>query len=254
MQKQFDSFYFLHVPKTAGRFFTHNIVVPLDNIFKENNIENFYDRDTYVAHRFWGNFIKDTTYVTSLLRDPIKHAVSFYCHYSMLDKGAQRTIPVGAFQYNKNTMFDWMDQYAEFAKNMQSKNFLLSDLGEKKGILNSDKAKNCIVSKEIILNKLKLVPLLIRSEDLVRENVEKIFNKILTDFEIPNKKLSHKIQKASNYWNPDSTRIYNSLTESDKNKILEWNNIDAEIYNTDNLFYSLKERPWTCGTLRIYQN
>jgi hypothetical protein len=243
MNKLFDSFYFLHVPKTAGRFFTHNIVVPLDKILKEHGIENFYDRETYVAHRFWADFITDKTYVTSLFRDPIKHAVSFYSHYAMLDRGAQRTMPVGAMQFNKNTMMDWFENNSHRIGNMQSKNFLLSDLGGKEyGFMNSEKVINCEISKEIMIERLQDVSLLIKSEQLHHQNIQNVFDKILQDLKIPQHQIKHNIQKASNYWNPDSTRIYKSLDNTDRNRILEWNNVDAEVYHTESVFYNINTK------------
>lgn len=241
-----NSFYFLHIPKTAGRFFTHNIVVPLQEPLLKNNIHTFYDRDTYVAHQHWGDFIDKNTYVTSLMRDPIKYAVSSYAHYTMLDVGAQRTEPLGLEQYNKNDMFRWWEYHLDFLSNMQCKNFLINDPGtdengKKYGYGNSPIMKNCIVTKEIILTRLEDVSLLIKSEDLHLSNISKIHNKILNDFNINNVEIKHKIQKASNYWNPDSTRIYNSLNKKDKERILSYSPIDAEIYNTSSLFYDFKK-------------
>lgn len=241
-----NSFYFLHIPKTAGRFFTHNIVVPLREPLLKNNIHTFYDRDTYVAHQHWAAFINKETYVTSLIRDPIKHAVSSYAHYTMLDVGAQRTKPLGSEEHNKNDMFGWWEYHLDHLSNMQSKNFLIEDPGtaedgKKYGYGNSPIMKNCIVTKEIIFKRLEDVSLLIKSEDLHLENISKIYNKILNDFNIYDVNINHKIQKASNYWNPDSTRIYNSLNEKDKERILSYSPVDAEIYNTSSLFYNFKK-------------
>jgi hypothetical protein len=234
-----EGFYFLHIPKTAGRFFTHNVVVPLESILIDNNVHSFYNRDTYIAHQFWSKEITNNTYVTSLIRNPVKHFVSVYSHYAMLNNQAQRAVPVGLEEYNKNTMFDWMDTYYEYVSNIQSKNFLITDPGE--SFIYSDATKDCKVSNEIIFNRLKEVSLLIRSEDLKTNNIPKIHNKILTDLGIEYKKIDHKLQRASNYWNPDSTRIYNSLTNTDITKILDFNSIDSEVYNTKSLFYSLEK-------------
>lgn len=238
--KTFDSFYFLHIPKTAGRFFTHNIVVPINDILIENNIKSFYNRDTYIAHQFWVDGINDNTYVVSLIRDPIKHLVSVYSHYSMLDDGAQRSVPVGVEQYNKNTMFQWMDKYYEYVKNLQSKNFLISNPDGP--FIYSTATKNCEVSNEKIFDRLEKVALILKSEDLSIGNIKKIQSKILSDFGIEHLDINHKIQRASNYWNPDSTRIYNSLTEKDKQYILDFNSVDAEVYSTSSLFYGIGEK------------
>jgi hypothetical protein len=241
-----DSFYFLHIPKTAGRFFTHNIVVPLRETLLENGIHTFYDRETYVAHQHWGKFIDKNTYVTSIIRDPIKHAVSSYCHFTMLDSGAQRRVPLNLDEFNKHDMFKWWEYHLDFISNQQSKNFLIEDPGTREdgskiGYGRSQIMKDCVVTKEIILKRLEDVSLLVKSEELSLKNVNNIHKKILNDFNIHNFEINHKIQKASNYWNPDSTRIYNSLDKKDKEKLLSYSPIDAEIYNTESLFYNLNK-------------
>jgi hypothetical protein len=240
-----NSFYFLHIPKTAGRFFTHNIVVPISDVLSNNNIHTFYDRDTYVAHQHWGNFITKETYVTSLMRDPIKHAVSSYCHFTMLDSGAQRRVDFNLEEFNKMDMFKWWEYHLEYISNQQCKNFLIEDPGTrpdgtKIGYGRSDVMKNCLVTKDIMMTKLEDVALLIKSEDLHFSNVNKIYSKILNDFNIDNVEIKHKIQKASNYWNPDSTRIYNSLNNKDKERLLSYSPIDAEIYYTESLFHKFE--------------
>ena len=234
----FDSFYFLHIPKTAGRFFTHNVVVPINDILVKNGINSFYNRDTYVAHQFWSKDITDQTYICSILRDPVKHMVSIYSHYTMLNDGAQRAIPVGSEDHDKNTMFEWMDKYSEYVSNIQSKNFLISNPDG--GFIYSESTKNCFVNNEIIFNRLNNVKLLIKSEDLKVDNIDIIHKKILKDFDIEYNKIDYKMQRASNYWNPDSTRIYKSLSSAEIDKILEFNNVDSEVYNTKSLFYDLR--------------
>jgi hypothetical protein len=236
--KEFDSFYFLHIPKTAGRYFTHNVVVPVAPVIKEHGIHSHYDRDTYVAHQFWADFINEKTYVVSLLRDPVQHLVSLYSHFSVLGDSAQHKIPIGAEEYNKDAMFEWMIRNNETVKNVQSKNFLISRV--ENGFIYSPETRDCVVTNEIIFDKLKNVSLLIKSEELSLKNTKQAYNKILSDLGVPAKKPEQKLQSRANSWNPDSTRIYSTLTEKEKEKILEFNSIDAEVYNTKSLFYNFK--------------
>jgi hypothetical protein len=237
-----DSFYFLHTPKTAGRFFTHNIVVPLDPILLKNGVHNFYNRDTYVAHQHWANFITDSTYVVNLFRDPISHTVSTYCHFSMLSHDAQRDVPVGDKKYNKNSMFDWLEENKDSFSNMQSKSLLIPELGgNAKTYFDSPNMKQCNPTTITVMDKINKVSLFLNSDDLAFNNIKKIHNKVLDDFLIPRINIEHSFQKHSNYWNPDSTRILNSLNDSDKNKILTWANIDSEIFYSKGLFFDIKE-------------
>jgi hypothetical protein len=237
-----DSFYFLHTPKTAGRFFTHNIVVPLDPILLKNGVHNFYDRNTYVAHQHWAPFITDSTYIVNLFRDPIPHTVSAYCHFTMLSHDAQRKVPVGDERYSKHSMFDWLDKYEHSLSNFQSKSLLLSELGNNvKTYFDSQNMIECVPTTTAVMEKINKVSLFLNSEDLAFSNVKKIHNKILDDFSIPRVDIKHSFQKHSNYWNPDSTRILNSLNDADKERILKWANIDAEIFHSNGLFFNIKE-------------
>jgi hypothetical protein len=233
----FNSLYFLHVPKTAGRYFTHNVIVPIAPVIKKHGIHSHYDRDTYIAHQFWADFIDKNTYVVSLFRDPVQHLVSLYSHFSFLNDGAQHKIPIGAKGYSKETMFDWMIENNDSVKNVQSKNFLISNLVEA-GFIYSPATRDCIVTEEIILDRLKDVSLLIKSEDLSLKNTKNVYNKILSDLNIPIVEINQKLQSRENSWNPDSTRIYSTLTEKEKEQILEFNSIDANIYNSQSLFYN----------------
>jgi hypothetical protein len=237
--KEFDSFYFLHIPKTAGRYFTHNVVVPVAPVIKEHGIHSHYNRDTYIAHQFWADFIDEKTYVVSLLRDPVQHLVSLYSHYSMLGSNAQHVMPIGSTEYDKNSMFDWLVANNDSVKNIQSKNFLISSVDG--GFIYSPETRDCIVTKDIIFDKLKDVSLLIKSEELSLKNTKQAYNKILSDLGVPARKPDQKLQSRANSWNPDSTRIYATLTEKEKEKMLEFNSIDAEVYNTQSLFYNFKE-------------
>ena len=237
--KTFDSLYFLHIPKTAGRYFTHNVIVPLSPGIKEHGINSHYDRDTYIAHQFWADFIGENTYVVSLLRDPVQHLVSLYSHFSVLGDGAQHKIPIGAEEYNKDAMFEWMIRNNDTVKNIQSKNFLIKSV--EGGFIYSPETRDCIVTKDIIFNRLQDVSLLIKSEELSLKNTKQAYTKILTDLNVPVPPINQKLQSRANSWNPDSTRIYASLTEKEKEKILEFNSIDAEVYNTSSLFYKFNQ-------------
>jgi hypothetical protein len=237
--KTFDSLYFLHIPKTAGRYFTHNVIVPLAPVIKEHGVGSHYDRDTYVAHQFWADFIDKNTYVVSLLRDPVEHLVSLYSHFSVLGDGAQHKIPIGAEEYNKDAMFEWMIRNNDTVKNIQSKNFLIKSV--EGGFIYSPETRDCIVTKDIIFNRLQDVSLLIKSEELSLKNTKQAYTKILTDLNVPVPPINQKLQSRANSWNPDSTRIYASLTEKEKQKILEFNSIDAEVYNTSSLFYKFNQ-------------
>jgi len=236
MNNKFNSFYFLHIQKTGGRDFVFNVVESIKPTLLKNNIK-FLDNDiNETSHSQWRKDITNMTYVASIIRDPCKQAISFYVHSHTIDNFGNKNN--NNFTLSVNDFFDWFYQNESVMKNYQSKNFILSTI-ENKESFSQDFAKNNLINKNDVFEKIKKVSLLLKSEVLKQENVDKIKNKIFNDFDI----IDYSIDKI--YWdNPEnkninSTMIYNLLTEQQKEQIRSISNIDTEIYETDDFFYKL---------------
>ena len=66
----FNSFYFLHIPKTGGRLFFYNVLFPLKDIFLESNIKelNILEMNgpiNYYDHSQWKKEINSLTQASS---------------------------------------------------------------------------------------------------------------------------------------------------------------------------------------------
>ena len=234
----FNSFYFLHIPKTGGRLFFYNVLYPLKEIFlKEkinelNNVQmeppiNYYD------HSQWKKEINELTYVCSIFRDPCKHMVSLYTHSQTVNRNQ---IVSRNNNINKNTLFQWLETNEEGAKNYQSKHIILptvkKDENAYKQFLNNE-----IVTKQKVMDKISLMSLLLKPEDLSENNIIKIQKKILLDFGILNSKITNRNYNFDEYKNDQSKEIYDTLTDRDKEKIRSISDIDTEVYEQKGIFY-----------------
>lgn len=237
----FNSFYFLHIPKTGGRLFFYNVLSPLKDIFLESNIKELNilrvnSLRNYSDHSQWKKEIDSLTYVSSIFRDPCKHMVSLYTHSQTVGRDQM------VFRNNdidKNTLFDWLEENEDGAKNYQSKHLILptviKDENGYKQFLNNE-----IITKDNILDRINQLSLLIKPEDLSENNIEKIQKKILLDLKIPNKKITNRPYNFQEYSNSQSKEIYETLTKKEKERIKLINNIDCEVYETPSLFCNIE--------------
>ena len=237
----FNSFYFLHIPKTGGRLFFYNVLSPLKDIFLESNIKELNilrvnSLRNYSDHSQWKKEINSLTYVSSIFRDPCKHMVSLYTHSQTV--GRDQLV----FKNNdidKNTLFDWLEENEDGAKNYQSKHLILptviKDENGYKQFLNNE-----IITKDNVLDRINQLSLVIKPEDLSENNIEKIQRKILLDLKIPDKKITNKPYNFQEYSNGQSKEIYETLTKKEKEKIKLISNIDCEVYETPSLFCNIE--------------
>ena len=237
----FNSFYFLHIPKTGGRLFFYNVLSPLKDIFLESNIKELNilrvnGLRNYSDHSQWKKEIDSLTYVSSIFRDPCKHMVSLYTHSQTVSRDQL------VFKNNdidKNTLFDWLEENEDGAKNYQSKHLILptviKDENGYKQFLNNE-----IITKDNVLDRINQLSLLIKPEDLSENNIEKIQRKILLDLKIPDKKITNKPYNFQEYSNGQSKEIYETLTKKEKEKIKLISNIDCEVYETPSLFCNIE--------------
>ena len=236
----FNSFYFLHIPKTGGRLFFYNVLFPLKNILveakiKELNILEMNGPINYYDHSQWKKEINSSTYISSIFRDPCKHMVSLYTHSQTVDRNQ---LISRNNNIDKNTLFEWLEQNEDGAKNYQSKHLVLptviKDENGYKQFLNNE-----IITKNNVLDKVKQLSLFIKPEDLLENNIEKIQTKILFDLKILDKKITNRPYNFQEYSNSQSKEIYETLTKKEKEKIKTLSSVDSEIYETHSLFHDI---------------
>lgn len=223
----FNRFYFLHIPKTGGRYFFGNVLASINDSLNQYGVPRI---DEPYAHTGWHKEIDDKTYIVCLFRDPVEQLVSLYSHVMVLNNRGERRVPVGDLELTKEDMFSWFNKDVEGVKNFQSKNFLTAS--EVKNRL-SDVS---IHSIDQVLSRVQRVNLFISTETLNQVSYKTIVNKITDDLGIP--RLTNYISfHRDDYRNPDSMNLRASLTDADKEYIRSLSPIDDQIYSTKSFFW-----------------
>jgi hypothetical protein len=243
---KYNKVYFLHIPKTGGRFLTKYILRPIENTLRDNGIELVKSPEDMRQHAGWPSWIDDQTYVITVLREPCEFFVSSVCHAEaskkgLIDEKNWHIIKNGtdSFTVSKDEVYSALNRW-EYIKDFQSQNFALSPDPEQMSILHESMAKhnkNELFDKEEIYKRVKRVNLMIRHKDLNAMDYNLLINKISEDLGI---EINIKIENADkeHFKNNSSEILFNSLSKADKDFIVKHFPLDKEIYENDSLFWN----------------
>jgi hypothetical protein len=241
---KYKKFYFLHIPKTGGRFFTKYIVNPIEKTLKENGIEVIQLPHNVSKHGGWHKDIDENTYIISIFRDPAEFFVSAVAHMvadqnGLIDEDSDfivkdmSSIP----DIEKIFLFDRL-QELKYLKNFQSQNLLLSP--QDTSIINESRRnynKGISFNHNLAYNRAKKINLMIRHKDLRSMDYSNLINKISNDLGI-DIKIDLSLLDREHYKNSASEILFNKLTKEDIDLIYKDFMLDKEIYNDDSLFWT----------------
>lgn len=243
---KYNKVYFLHIPKTGGRFLTKYILRPMDGVLKDNGIELVKSPEDMRQHAGWPSWIDDKTYIISVFRDPCEFFVSAVCHSiaiknGLVDEDNWNIIKKDSdpFTVSRDELYSTAQRWT-YIKDFQSKNFMLSPDTERTSILQESMVKhnnNENFTKEEIYKRLRRVNLMIRHEDLKTMDYSLLIDKISKDLSV-DIKINIKDADKGQFKNKSSEILYNSLTEDEKEFIYTNFPIDKEIYSDSSLFWS----------------
>lgn len=215
MNKEYKSFYFLHIPKTGGRYINKYIFYHL-RIERRNQNTNFKIKSLESdGHGGWRKSITDDTYIVSILRDPVKLACSYFTHF--------------ASYYRKNTkesFIKWIETEKWF-HNFQAKNFLFDTSSfSPKDYAKKFNSENIDIDE---LNKrINRIDFLFTT-DYLKTNINDICKKICTDLDLD---INNKeFPEDTRFNQPESIRLYNSLSEQEIKNISSLFSVDYYLYN-----------------------
>lgn len=248
---QYDSFYFLHMAKCDGRRFIDTFVSPLiksnpdlkcyTEYYTKNqewvSPENLAIKEEEMAHQGWDSRISDSTYIISILRDPIERAASWYA--MVVDNKVK--VKIGSrketnLQLDKNKFIDFVEKNTRF-HNYYSK-MILNDFTNNGSIIFDNSPLEDKENIKLISSRLKKINLIFRMTDLAYINDADISKKIISELGCNNFYADlEKNKNSSPYTLPASKLLYNSLTQQDKEKLSEYLKLDYAIYNDDSLFW-----------------
>lgn len=248
---KYDSFYFLHMAKCDGRRFIDSLVSPLiesnpdlkcytEYYTKQHewvSPDNLAVREEDMAHQGWDSRISDSTYIVSILRDPIERAASWYA--MVVDRKIKSKLnskEETRLYLDKNKFIDFVKNNTRF-HNYYSK-MILNDFTKNGSIIfNNSQLKN-EENISMVVSRFKRINLLFKMEDFANMDKMNISKKIIEDLDCsifyPD---LEKNKKSNPYTLPASKFLYDSLTEEDKNNLSQYLNIDYAIYNDDSLFW-----------------
>jgi hypothetical protein len=241
-ESKFDSFYQLHIPKTAGRFIREEVIYPLVPTMTDAGI-NFIGRtlEPNPQHIGWVDEISQSTYVMSSFRDPVEQAVSYFCERTT-NWGRHVNAPASMAEemFTKEKMLRQIKKVPYFYENHQSKFFIYNDAwmnGVKRDY--SLDPKNYV---DLVYSRVRRLNLFLKitSEPFYSIPLAK---KVCLDLNLslPERKFCFNEGFLPRLTNGASKKIYSELTRGEKDTIMEMSSLDAEIYFNDSLFTPLGE-------------
>jgi hypothetical protein len=218
--KKYDKFYFLHIPKTGGRYFKKIAAYPLSLESKKKG-KNL----TFLippAHNGWIPEIDENTYVVSIVRDPVKLVCSWRLYFGndgknqgldMNDEHFLKIVKDGMFSHLRKE--NWLH-------NFQSKN-LTKHYKYFNGPENYEE-----VDEKLLYENLKRIDFLF-TQDYLESNPVDVCRKIFSDHEesFP----ASELPEYNNFRQINSKILYDSLSEDEIEEIKSYFKLDIEIYN-----------------------
>jgi hypothetical protein len=210
--------------KTGGRYLLNNVIVPIKDQLKENNIEIINSR--HWTHSNWHSEIDDQTYIVTVLRDPASQIISLYTHNKTTESRGS-LIKDTNFNLSKNEMYNEI-QTNKIYQNFQSKNFILDD----KYKFPRKKYENDI-DEALLYKRLNRVNLLLNKNN-IKENAVKIQEKIFLDLGIDG--VAKTLTNTLSFYNPYSKQFYDTFSNAEKDSLRIYNKIDSDLYNSANYY------------------
>lgn len=201
---QYGSIYFLHIPKTGGRYFRDIILRSFETKIKIN--------PSAKGHPGWNEKINQSTYIISIFREPIEYLCSFYNFFKK--------------DNNWTNFFSFINNFSN--QNIQSK-FIVNSSNKHQEVFNQLNKK---IDLYLLNQRLNKINFLIDNKQL-QSDPQNILNKISQDLNFEKIQI---INKKSQYdkRSSDTINLYNSLTKKQINEILKLNYLDYQIYSQIN--------------------
>ena len=219
-----NKFYFLHIPKTGGRFINMNIINPLRPLLEHKGIEVYpMGDDVYQPnHHNWNtNFIDDNTYIMTIFRDPAKRTVSQFVE-------TEGGSPDFKDKYNVDYFINWVKN-TKYSKDFQSKCMFVNIPLEKTEEYDYDFK----IDKNKLLEKINRINLFLKHKTMTLSFCHNIQSKIINDLNIVTEKKLYPVNNklfTEKISNDLSMQMFNKLNKNQIDFLYENSSIDSDIY------------------------
>lgn len=239
----YNKVYFLHIPKTGGRFFTKYVLNPISDLLKQNGIELIKLPEDVMQHGGWIDDIDDKTYIISIFREPVEFYISVLAHMvsdeqKLLDANNHFILK------DKNNIadIDPVKVYEKLEKlpyleNFQAKNFMLKSTDKsviQEARIAHDRGDK--VDRRLVYERIARTNLMIRHKDLKDMDYNLLLNKLSLDLGIELDIDLNELDKEY-FKNGASENLFNKLGQEEKDFIYDHFQFDKKIYDNDNLFW-----------------
>lgn len=241
---KYNKVYFLHIPKTGGRFLTKYILRPMDGILQNNGIELVKMPEDVRQHGGWHSLIDDQTYIITIFREPSEFFVSAVCHMmasrnGLIDEENWHILKDNdkILHVEKEELYGALSRW-HYINNFQAKNFAMHPVEKsmmQQAIIDSE--NNYVLDKGLVYERINRTNLMIRHKDLKDMDYNLLVNKIGQDLGIDINLNLSEINKEY-FKNHASESLFNRLTQEDKDNICKSFDLDKEIYENDSLFWT----------------
>ena len=228
MSNKYNKLYFMHIPKTGGRYIIYNVIDPIRQQLKQNNIkilEYTSGKSSSLGHQNWHSEIDDQTYIITCLRDPVSQLISLYTHIKTTDhRGFLKTNTDVIL--SKNNFYKTINNYSNY-QNFQAKNFIRkqSDGFALEG------SPTVYIDEGLLEKRLNRVNLLLNNNNLHIDSIE-IQKRIFLDLGISGVPVNSKFNGL--LYNPHSKDFFNQFSNAEKDSISVYSKIDTNLYRNAN--------------------
>ena len=229
---KFNSFYYLHIPKTGGRWLTskldnlletfdHHKIKTINDIREHDSVigqERTDDSEGYYEHTGWHPEINEKTFILATFRDPVKQICSLWTN-----SNEKRIYASGI-----NTEL--------FLKDIKNESSYLNN--QSVSLSNSGKLKDFGMSLEnldidLLIKKIDRINQIILIQDKeidFSKEMDLLLESMEIDLEVKIDRWRNNIAAYKNK-NPMSRSLFNSLSDEEKQYIAELQNLDTALYN-----------------------
>jgi hypothetical protein len=167
--KKYNKFYFMHIPKTGGRYISLKVILPIMEQLNKNGISSTFSENN--SHSGWHSKIDDQTYIVTILRDPVEQSVSFYSHTIALNPLGQLKNEYDKDKLTKENFFDWIKNEPSYP-NFQANNFLCDEFYLKKDHPKNKLSVNLSFDENLLKERKDKVNLFLDTKNINGRDIE----------------------------------------------------------------------------------